>query len=347
MNRRTFIKLSTIPIWFTVKSGLTNSIFALPQKIDEPNNCDVSVLNLSQITTKTTVSDYSNDHSIQLIGIGHHGSMIVNQSYMNCEDGLHNIHYQPTSDDIEEIVRYDPEPEDLVKYVIPVNWEYLGRGNLLEIGTKDFIKPDTTIFIGNLKSSKEIDLLVKNSESAQKMRIFTIGVVIAPTGSRQKERIKTSATLNKVEKSLDSLFIIYDDVESYSVKSSVQQAIGTITKWYLVSRPQQYNHLFDLTEIKKVLLEGRADFRQYHIPKTDEPIDFVKNKIVTDLANSKLKNGLIHFHSNDDYDFEYVNKMMDLICKQIDMNGHWCFYCSNDSNSETQTVISIVSTGRP
>jgi hypothetical protein len=344
MKRRTFIKASTLPLWATVESSLTPFILASSQDQKRIQNIDVSVLNLNEISEKMVLSDPFDQRNIQIIGYGTSGRVIAQQLHTNYKDGIHDIRYNQESGDIEEVAAYEPNRLWIYGSFPPLAKADTGQRERLLNYTMDIDKPDTVIFVGDVDRTSDFNSISKGFELAQKRNVFTIGVITVPYESGQKEKHETRATLNKLEKHFDSLFVIPIKYRSEVVDSAPQKAIGSILEWYLASRPQ-YLRQFDLTDIKTVLMEGRADYRFYRIPEIDDPFDFVNNVIANDISISKLKNGLVHFHSNGSHAFEDVNKVLDLISEQVDMDGYWCFYCTSDTDSEKPSGISIISTG--
>ena len=348
MKRRTFLKASTLPIWATIETSFLPTIFASSQNQKKHQYIDVSVLNFEEIREKMVLSDYFDQRNIQIIGFGESGRVIVQQLDKDNRDGIHEIRYNQSSGDLEEIVAYEPNRlNTIVPSPLLANVDMEQSESLLN-DAMEFDKPDTVFFVGDLESACDFNSISKGFDLARNKGIFTIGVIKVPYGSEQNENTEVGIALSKIEKHFDSLIIIPGDFGPHSTDSVAKKVIEMIINWYLASRPQ-YSSQFDLSEIKTVLLKGRAEFRDYKIPKKISPIEFVENEIVTDEAISQLKNGLISFHTNENYSYQEMNRVLDLIGKRVDMNGCWCFYCVSEADcfykSEKPTGISIISTG--
>jgi hypothetical protein len=343
MKRRTFLKTSTLPILAAIESSFIPTIFANSQIHQRNQFVDVSVLNLTEIREKMVLSDHFDQRNIQIIGFGTSGREITCQLHTDNEYGIHDIHYNQNSVDIEEIVGFelsrfwtiDPFP-DIAKADTGVS-EYVLNYCM------DIDKPDTVIFVGDLESAYGFNSISKGFDLARKKGAFTIAVIKTPSDSDHKVNDEVSIALSKLEKYFDSLLIIPNDFGSHSIDSVMQQAIETIVNWYLTSR-SQYHRQFDLTDIKAVLQKGKVGYRVYQIPITENPLEFVKKEIAKDSGIRRLKNGLIHYHGDGSDSLQDMNKVIDLFAEQADMYGYWYFYCTNDADSEKPKGISIIST---
>jgi cell division GTPase FtsZ len=367
MKRRTFIKASTLPIWATIESSFLPTVFASTQDHQKRQYIDMSVLNFKEIREKMVLSDQFDQRNIQIIGFGTSGREITCSLHTDYKDGIHDIRYNQESGDLEEIVAYEPTRLNTIAPFPPLAKADSGQSQHMLSYTMDLDKPDTVIFVGDLDSAFDFNSISSGFDLARTKGAFTIGVITIPHDFEQNESTEINATLNKLEKSLDSLFVITGDPElkdadnpfglpdsyvvpgdsaSKTVSSKSQKTIESIINWYLASRPQ-YLRQFDLTDIKTVLTEGRAEIINYTIPEVIIPIDFVKDQIVEDLGNKKLKNGLINFHGDGSQSFEEVNEILNCIGEHIDMDGYWCFYATADEDSGVRkpSTISIISTG--
>jgi cell division GTPase FtsZ len=367
MKRRTFLKASTLPIWASIDSSFISNVFASAQDHQRRQYIDVSVLNFKEIREKMVLSDHFDQRNIQIIGFGTSGRKIALQLHTDNKDGIHDIRCNQESGDLEEIVAYEPTRLNTIAPFPPLAKADTGGSERLLNYTIDIDKPDTVIFVGDLDYACDFNAIAKGFDLVRKKSAFSIGVITVPYDFRQNESIEINATLSKLEKSLDSLFVIRSSpelkdgdnpfglpdpylvpVESLpkTVASPSQKAIESTINWYLASRPHSLRQ-FDLMDIKTVLLEGRAEIIEYTIPEVIIPIDFVKDLIVKDLDKRKLKNGLIHFHGDGNQSLEEMNEILDCIGEHIDMDGYWCFYATSDADSDVSRPlkISIVSTG--